>query len=133
MPVIMIRSRNKKPSLLFSLALLAFLVRSLIPAGFMPVHGAGNTYPLVICSGYGPVTIHVTADKLPQAPPQPAHGSDNMSCPYAQVLAQGMLVDYPVLPLPPAAGPVLAYAEKPLLLNTAVKNYFSNGPPSFPA
>jgi hypothetical protein len=113
-------------SLLFSLALLAFLVRSLVPVGFMPERSANNTYPLVICSGYGPVTIHVTADKIPNAP---AHGHESVPCPYALAFSLGTLVDHPELPLPPATEPVLADAETPLLLSTSAKSYFSHGPP----
>jgi hypothetical protein len=127
----MIRPKNKKSSLLLSLALLAFLVRSLIPIGFMPGHDPHNTYPLVICSGAGPVTINVPADKLPYNP-HPQHDShDNMPCTYAQAFAQGMLADFPALVVPVFSEPVLFQEETALSLNTTVKNYFSHGPPAF--
>jgi hypothetical protein len=129
------RRHGVASSFLLNLALLAFLARSLIPVGFMPGqgHGAGNTYPLVICSGAGPVTIHVPADKLPQSPQSP-HSHDNMPCPYAQAFSQGTTVDHPGLPQPLLASEsVPAYPEASLSLKTVVKNYFSHGPPAFPA
>jgi len=123
----MIRPKNKISSLLLNLALLAFLVRSIIPVGFMPERGAGNTYPLVICSGSGPVTIHVPADKLPHVP---SHSSDNMPCSYAQAFAQGTLADHPELPQPLlASASAPADTETALFLKIIVKNYFSHGPP----
>lgn len=130
----MIRPRNKISPFLLNLALLAFLARSLIPVGFMPGQGqgqgAGKTYPLVICSGAGPVTIHVPADKLPQSP----HSHDNMPCPYAQAFAQGTLADHPELPQPLLVSEAVpAYPQASLALVTAAKNYFSHGPPAFPA
>ena len=128
----MIRFRSRTSSLLLNLALLAFLVRSFIPVGFMPGLGAGHEYPLVICSGHGPMTIHVPADKLPSAP-APAPHNHEMPCSYAQAFAQGTPADSPVLPASPAAETVLAAAETILFPNIAVKNYFSRGPPAFPA
>ena len=116
------------------LALFAFVVRSLIPIGFMPGHSANHLYPLVICSGSGPVTINVPADKLPYTP-QPAqqHGHD-MPCPYAQAFAQGTLVDHPaLLPVVAVSESVVADPETPFSLKAVSKGYFSNGPPAFPA
>ena len=127
----MIRFRSQTSSLLLNLALLAFLVRSFIPVGFMPGLGGGS-YPLVICSGHGPVTIHVAADKTPSAPAHSPH-SHEMPCSYAQASAQGTLADHPSLPAPPAAELVLASAETIFSPHIAVKNYFSQGPPAFPA
>ena len=128
----MIRSKSRISSLLLNLALLAFLVRSFIPVGFMPGQGGAHDYPLVICSGHGPVTIQVPADKLPSAPVQAPHSHD-MPCSYAQAFAQGTPADSPVLPAPPVAETILAVAETFLFPNIAVKNYFSRGPPAFPA
>ena len=129
------RPQNKISTFLLGLALLAFVVRGMIPAGFMPGHNANKLFPIVICSGAGAVTINVTADKLPYDPhPQQPHGHDNnMSCSYAQSFAQGVLADQPELPVHVVSQPVLTHQEIALSLQTAVKNYFSHGPPSIPA
>ena len=129
----MTRSNNKISAFLLNLALLAFLVRGVTPAGFMPGHSANNTYPMVICSASGPITINVPADKLPNSPSQPSHHHDNMPCPYAQGFAQGTLADHSELPAPVAAEPVLTHIEISLALNAPAKNYFSHGPPALPA
>jgi hypothetical protein len=127
----MIRFTNRFSSLLMNLALLALVVRSLVPAGFMPGQGAHNTYPLVICSGYGPVTIHVPGGKIPQSPGHESH--DNMPCSFAQALAQGVAMDVAV---PPVIGFI---TDKPEQWADTFNSYFtskgylSQGPPSFPA
>ncbi len=129
----MTRPKNKISSLLLNLALLAFVVRSLVPVGFMPGHNAGSTYPMVICSGAGPVTINVPADKLPFNP-HPHSSHETMPCTYAQGLAQGMLLaDYPQPVMPIAAEPAPVRKEISLSLKAVAKNYFSHGPPAFPA
>ena len=129
----MIRSRGKISSLLLNLALLAFLVRSLVPVGFMPAQNAHATYPLVICSGYGPVTIHVTTDKFPSAPAQPARGHDNMPCSYAQAFAQGIAVDIAALPFFQFVTEQSESWNDTFVAHFTFKSYLSQGPPFFPA
>lgn len=56
---------------LHSLILLVFVIKSLIPQGFMPVINAdvaGKLFPLTICTSYGTDTVYVTADKLHEEP-----------------------------------------------------------------
>jgi len=125
----MIRFKNRFSSVLMTLALLALLVRSLVPLGFMPGQSAHGTYPLVICSGYGPVTIHVPADKIPQQPGHESH--DNMPCSFAQAFAHGVTPDLAMLPI------IAFIADKPESwsdnFNSSFisKGYYSQGPPSF--
>lgn len=125
--------KSRTSSLLLNLALLAFLVRSLVPVGFMPTQSAHATYPLVICSGYGPVTIHVTADKLPDAPAHPAQAHDHMPCSYAQSLAHGLPLDIAALPITQFMPEQPSVWVHNLSSYFIFKSYLSQGPPLFSA
>lgn len=59
------------------LVLAAILLRGLVPAGMMPgaTQSDGRLFPLVICTSYGTSTVMVGADKIPDAPPLPDHGT----------------------------------------------------------
>lgn len=74
-------STLKHYRLLSWLVLVAILVRGLIPVGMMPdaAKADNRLFPLVICTSYGTSTVMVGADKVPDAPPLPDHGTHEES------------------------------------------------------
>ena len=73
---------------LHSLILLVFVIKSLIPQGFMPVINAdtaGKLFPLTICTSYGTDIVYVTADKLHEEPlsDKQSHDVASQSCAFA--------------------------------------------------
>lgn len=107
---------------LFTLIFLAFLFRSLIPAGMMPglqTAGKDRLFPLVICTINGAETIYVGADKIPDAPP----------CPFAPAFAQGVLLDAPVLAAPAIASTERQMAAEGRTSVAIASPYLSRGPP----
>ncbi|MDR3508676.1 MAG: hypothetical protein P4L64_12330 [Caulobacteraceae bacterium] len=56
-----------------ALALIAFVVRALVPAGFMVAQAQGGQGPaIVICTGHGPLTLAVQGEH--KAPPAKSRG-----------------------------------------------------------
>lgn len=85
--------------------LLAFIVQTLVPAGFMPSTGDNGKVQLVICTAQGSATILVDAGKVPvKEPAQQDHGKP-YDCLFASVLAQGLTG------LSPAALPTRIYKD----------------------
>lgn len=78
---------------LSALILLAFSLKSAIPVGFMPYAGGDARVAMVICTGSGPATIRVPAEKTPfkHAPATKAHGAD--TCAFAGVLTTDFTPD----------------------------------------
>lgn len=59
-----ILSRLPRNAAFLALALLALAVKVAVPAGFMvAAPGAGVGFPLVICTGHGPVLAHPAGEK----------------------------------------------------------------------
>lgn len=138
-----ILSKNSRV-FLYSLMLLALMVRSVVPVGFMPSQGRNGKVEIVICTGSGPATMLMDTDKIPaithDMPAGHAHdgqhgGKDGnsgsrLSCPYAPVLAQG-------LPgVAPVALPAVIYKDEQSFMLAAsvpsgivLKPWFSQGPP----
>lgn len=121
-------SVQQKSRLIFSaLVLLILLLRSVIPAGFMP---AGGLAPLTICTGTGSATIYISPDKIPPS----GHEKNSQShsvCHFSSVFFQGL--DIPtanitsifVYPAPlPFYLSILSASGSPL------KSYLSQGPPA---
>lgn len=112
---------------------LALLVRSLIPLGFMPGASAkGALVPLVICAGTAVQTVYLPASQLPTAPgdhhPAESHGA----CIFAlNALFHGAA---PVASLPVPA-PVMAATpalnREPVRAQTPAAAYDPQGPPAF--
>lgn len=77
---------------------LAMLARLLVPAGFMPMAGAGGAPTLVMCTGTGPMAMPAMA-RADTRRHDPATGHDaEHACPFATMAAA---VDFARLPLPP--------------------------------
>jgi hypothetical protein len=109
------------------LTLLAVLVKSFIPAGFMPESGAGYT-KLVICSGLGEKTILIPSGDEDPAP----HDNRNDMCAY-QILSAHKGVGAPDAALidAPAIITAVDYDQeraKSLPLH-ALSSLFARGPP----
>lgn len=88
-----------------ALLLPAFLLRALIPVGFMPMVGPDFTVRMMVCRGYAP---------LPDGPAPAGHGApaheDHGNCPYGASPALGALAQLSAQPivvarLPDAAVP----------------------------
>lgn len=76
--------------ILFCLALLSFLCRALIPAGYMPDHSGEQDgfFSVTLCSPSGtPTTVWMSLNGQDEAPSSDEH-ADLQKCPYALVLSQ---------------------------------------------
>lgn len=110
-----------------NLLLLVLLARSLVPVGYMPVFSADGKVQIAICTGHGPATVSVDADKTPLGTP---HNGSHDVCPFAPVLSRALAhMDIPALP-------VFVYGEGKLVLQTVAalsavtpKPWLSQGPP----
>lgn len=127
---------------LYSLMLLALLVRSVVPVGFMPAQSHDGKVEIVICTGSGLSTMLMDVDKVPaMTSAGHAHGdhhsddkggdpASHHSCPYASVLAQGLPGMVPV-----ALPAVIHKDTHPFTLAASLpsggvlKPWFSQGPP----
>lgn len=103
---------------LLALLLLAFALKALIPAGFMPGQGEGGMTALVICSGMGEKTIFVPADSAP-SPAKESASSD--PCAYHLAALQKNIISAPpILPLPSLQNSDIAPAAPAANLSTPV-------------
>lgn len=105
--------------------LLAFLVKALIPAGFMPGSVQAGT-PVVICSDYGMKTIHIDENGQPVSVPS------GENCTYSM---NGTMVE-PELSAAAVVPTVFAVAfvlqEKQFLLSPVrYHDYSPRGPPAY--
>jgi hypothetical protein len=128
----MILKNNSHYSLLCVLLLLALIVRSLIPVGFMPGQTDSGKVQIVICSGYGEQTIYVDKDQAPPGMPdhETSHDQKNKSvCTFSPVVAHAthdfspftVALDFEALPV---------FIPVPALPDTiSPKPWFSQGPP----
>lgn len=89
---------------LVALAVMALFVRVLVPNGFMMAEGrTGGGFPLVICTGHGPLTLPGSS----KSPPMKSH--DSGACAFAgQVSAPP-----PTLASVPVAVPTVFSAPPP--------------------
>ncbi len=66
------------------IALVAMLLRALLPTGWMPNSSAGAAIPLVICTMNGPVHVALDADgQLKKDKPGHEDGRQHDICPFA--------------------------------------------------
>ena len=119
-----------------------FLLRSLIPVGFMPMVGAGHGLQLIVCDGYAPVpwsSAPMPMD-MPDMPMGAAahpggshhtHHPDHGACPYGSSPALGALPTLAMLPAvvqrpaePAAASPQVAHFE------VSARAQSARGPPA---
>lgn len=125
MPVI---SKTCRLSCLMIL-LLAVTVRCLIPAGFMPGQAKDGVFSIVICTAMGTETILVDAGNNPVS--DHGDGGNPLDCPFAPVLAQGLVKDAPPVPASPVAYQAVAYAAVPALRLKALPAFYAaQGPPA---
>lgn len=96
------RTRHRLPRRTLGLLLLiaAMLLRSLVPAGFMPVLGSDRTVTMAMCGldQPAPVDVHVPGSSAPGERDQHGKGSGD-ACPFAAAAMAALLLD--------AAGPLL--------------------------
>lgn len=113
------------------LVLLAFALKGLLPAGFMPSVSQDGFMEMVICSGMGEKTVLVPANGGPDAPDHKE--STDTVCAYQMVSAQKLISAPPafLLPLPVfAPAPNTARAETGILSSIRI-SFAARGPPSF--
>jgi hypothetical protein len=115
-----------------AIALPGFLLRSLIPVGFMPMFGPGLHVSLMLCEGYAPIAPQMDMSLPMDMPmdgagaggaphPQPRDHQDHTTCPFGAgpTLAAVPLWTTPALKFqrsadPPAAAPqVTAFGIAP--------------------
>ena len=79
------------PRYVIAVALLAFVLKAIVPAGFMPGESSDGKIEIVICSGEGAVTelVDLKDSPFPQNGDQKQTSSHD-TCPYAPVLAHNM-------------------------------------------
>lgn len=87
------------------LVLLAVLMQSFLPAGFMPSIGAGGKTQIVICSGDSEKTITVSDDESPDFS---RHSRDTKS---KSICAYAVLAAAKVVPALPAVPPIFFIAS----------------------
>ncbi len=93
------KTAGKASSLMMLVVALAVLLKSVIPAGFMPAFDKDGFTQIVICSGMGQKTILVPSDGVPATD----HQDDTVAkvCAY-QMLASGKTILPPLVALIPA-------------------------------
>ncbi len=74
--------------------LLAFLVKAIIPAGFMPGATSDGYTTMVICSGMGEKTVLVPNDQNAPDEQSADHGQNDL-CAYQAASSQKILIDIP--------------------------------------
>ncbi len=124
------RQKTLASSCVMMMIVLAFALKSVLPAGFMPVINKDGFTQIVICSGMGEKTITVPADENPSSD----HKEDQASkiCAY-QVLASGkILLSPPAFTLP---APVVSRSPIKLFNDqsphtTTILSFAARGPPS---
>lgn len=127
-PVMSYQQRTTR-GLFLAFALWAFLLRSLIPAGFMPQQEGSGWRAMVICTGAGSSSIYVPANKIPAPAHKPAAEHKAEGCAFS---ASFLWSDVPSLEFSPAqalAQSALWPATADVLAGHAVKSYLSQGPP----
>jgi len=121
------------PAALKMLVLLAFVMRSLIPLGFMPgkASAEGGLFPVVICSGASSSTVYLPADKVPGE--HPAHpNASHAPCVFAfNTLFGGAIDTLTVLPLALSLLRHLPRLYDALIPAASPAGYFPQGPPAF--
>lgn len=98
------------------LALLAVLLRVLVPAGFMPAPAAAGTpLALVLCTGQGIVTalVDATGAAVPLQDDGAGKSADRHPCPFAGGFGGGLAPPPPSPPLPAAFRPAAHRAGEP--------------------
>ena len=87
--------------------LAVFVLRSLIPVGFMPMIGPGHSVQLALCDGYAPVPSMPMSPSMDMSMdphldmPQPAHAThqDHGTCLFGSGPALGAPLALPALPV----------------------------------
>ena len=99
--------------------MVVFLLRSLVPVGFMPMIGPGHSVQLALCDGYGPMPSMPVSQSLDMSmdpdmdmshPGHPAH-QDHGTCLFGGSPALGVPLALSALPdghQPPVAIPALS-------------------------
>lgn len=120
---------GKASSLMMLLVAFALLLKSAIPAGFMPSFDKDGFTQIVICSGMGQKTITVPSDDAPSTD----HQDDTAAkvCAY-QILASGKTILPPpvaVVPAPIVTRAVIAIAEDFDAAPALSLSFEARGPP----
>jgi hypothetical protein len=125
-------NRSFAGPLLNGLLLLAFVARSLIPAGFMPDMAAGRAkglFPLTICSAAGSSIVYVSGDRIPEPRHKPAHAAP---CVFSALFACGTLPQPALVAagLLPISRQDMGATGEISATGAEVKPWLSRGPPA---
>ncbi len=124
------KTRAATAMILLMLLALSFVVRAVVPAGFMPAQN--GTYELVVCSGMGVKTVLMNADGTPAE--NSGHKEKQSDICAYQILASQQNVPTPVLNIVPADTAVLKIsftAPKTNISSYITSSQPARGPPSF--
>ncbi len=122
------RRQNTRPSsVLMMVLILAFALKALIPAGFMPGAQGGFT-KMVICSGTGERTVMVPNGDAPA----PSHDQKDQSCAYHLAASQKFLTalppSLPSIDIQPDE--VFAFENESVVTLTPLHSLGARGPPA---
>jgi hypothetical protein len=106
------------------IALVAMVLRALLPAGWMPAPESGT--PLVICTIDGAIHGHAK----PGGPADPSD-RDHQLCPFAAAVHLAIAVHAIALPTPRQFGRTVAPTQNFARGETRFAPYSSRAPPSF--
>ena len=125
--------KDMKPQYITAFILLAFLVKALVPVGFMPGEGTDGKIEIVICTGQGAVTQLVDISHSPynddeHSKDEHQDSSSRQTCPYAPVLAQDVNTFVPAS-LPAVYPELFSFRVLSEKQNTLNRSYNAQAPP----
>lgn len=123
------KGRNTASLLMLFFVALAFAVKALLPAGFMPVVNKDGFTQIVICSGMGEKTITVPSDEAPSQEHQET--SSDKVCAYQVLASAKPLLSPPnfVLPAPPILRDDFVSLDDTAPTTFTILSFDARGPP----
>ncbi len=118
---------SKTTALFMAVIMVALVVKSLIPVGFMPALGQNGMVDIVICSGMGEKTISVASD-FGDAPP---HSKTENQCPFNILTSAKLFFSAPAILIIPMAfitAPIVG-AYQTFVSSFKISALFARGPP----
>jgi len=115
------------------LALVALLVRALIPIGWMPnPHGLEAGSPIILCTMYGPVPAVIGDDGKPARPAMPGKAPHSEFCLLGVASAHGVPVASLSLPSPDRTQVAIAVTTRAQSITVSLRHrpQSQRGPPA---
>lgn len=132
--------RRKQMGWWVALMLPGFLLRSLVPVGFMPMVGSDHSVKLVVCDSYAPVPWASASMDMDMSQPHHAEGSggggppvrqDHGTCSYGSSPALGALPTLAILPeVVPASSELAVDSSQIAYFEVSPRAQSPRGPPA---